>query len=87
MVAEVETMLKEMTQRLVAEFQPRQIYLFGSYAWGQPNKDSDVDLLVVVPDSDQSAALPSGFISQTRARSRSTGLLRSSTLEPLPTVT
>lgn len=54
MVAEVETMLKEMTRRLVAELHPRQIYLFGSYAWGRPNEDSGVDLLVVVPDSDRS---------------------------------
>lgn len=54
MVEEVETVLKEMTRRLVAEFQPRQIYLFGSHAWGQPNEDSDVDLFVIVPDSDQS---------------------------------
>ncbi len=54
MVAEVETLLPEMTRRLVAEFDPCQIYLFGSYAWGQPNEDSDVDLFVIVPDSDES---------------------------------
>jgi predicted nucleotidyltransferase len=51
MIAEVETILQEMTRRLVAEFQPCQIYLFGSYAWGKPNEDSDIDLLVIVPDS------------------------------------
>ena len=55
MVAEVETILPEMTRRLVAEFQPCQIYLFGSYAWGQPNEDSDVDLFVIVPNSDESS--------------------------------
>ena len=27
------------------------IYLFGSYAYGEPNKDSDLDIYVVVPDS------------------------------------
>ena len=54
MVAEVETLLPEMTRRLVAEFDPCQIYLFGSYAWGQPNEDSDVDLFVIVPKSDES---------------------------------
>jgi len=26
------------------------IYLFGSYAYGTPNKDSDLDIYVVVPD-------------------------------------
>jgi predicted nucleotidyltransferase len=42
---------KEVVRRLVDEFQPEAIYLFGSYAWGKPNKDSDLDLLVIVPDS------------------------------------
>ncbi len=51
---QIDTLLPEMTRRLVAEFQPRQIYLFGSHAWGQPHEDSDVDLLVIVPNSDQS---------------------------------
>ncbi len=36
-------------QRLVTEFQPHRVVLFGSYARGNPNKDSDVDLLVVMP--------------------------------------
>ncbi len=54
MSAEVENVLKEMTRRLVAELQPRQIYLFGSHAWGQPHEDSDVDLFVIVPNSDKS---------------------------------
>lgn len=54
MVTEVETVLQEITRRMVAEFQPRQIYLFGSHAWGQPNEDSDVDLFVIVPESNQS---------------------------------
>lgn len=28
----------------------QQIYLFGSYAYGTPSKDSDIDLLVIVND-------------------------------------
>jgi predicted nucleotidyltransferase len=36
--------------RAIAErFQPDKIILFGSYAYGTPNQDSDVDLLVVMP--------------------------------------
>jgi uncharacterized protein len=36
--------------RAIAErFQPDKIILFGSYAYGTPNEDSDVDLLVVMP--------------------------------------
>ncbi len=41
------------TQRLVAEFQPEQVWLYVSHAWGNPHDDSDVDLLVVVPQSDE----------------------------------
>jgi predicted nucleotidyltransferase len=48
-----ESMLQEMTSRLVKEFQPERIILFGSHAWGQPTPDSDVDLLLIVPASDQ----------------------------------
>lgn len=50
----IDTILQEMTRRLVAEFQPTQIFLFGSHAWGQPTEDSDVDLLVIVPSSEKS---------------------------------
>jgi predicted nucleotidyltransferase len=45
--------LKEITYRLVKAFAPEKIFLFGSYAYGQPNDDSDVDVLIVVKDSDQ----------------------------------
>ncbi|MBI4672832.1 MAG: nucleotidyltransferase domain-containing protein [Chloroflexi bacterium] len=44
-------LLNEMTHRLVEEFHPEQVILFGSYAWGTPNKDSDVDLMVIVSES------------------------------------
>ena len=30
------------------------VYLFGSYAVGQADQDSDIDLLAVVPDTDRS---------------------------------
>jgi len=42
---------KEVIRRLVDEFHPETIYLFGSHAWGEPNEDSDMDLLVIVPQS------------------------------------
>ncbi len=34
---------------LVEQFHPQQVILFGSYAYGQPDEHSDVDLLVVKP--------------------------------------
>lgn len=32
---------------LVENFQPLQVILFGSYAYGDPNEHSDVDLLII----------------------------------------
>lgn len=34
---------------IVNEFHPEKIVLFGSYAYGRPGPDSDVDLLVMMP--------------------------------------
>lgn len=36
-------------KRLASLFHPERIVLFGSYAYGSPGPDSDVDLLVVMP--------------------------------------
>jgi predicted nucleotidyltransferase len=42
--------------RQVAEcFQPEKIILFGSYAYGTPHADSDVDILVIMPARNQLA--------------------------------
>jgi len=42
--------LDEIVRRLVASYQPLEVYLFGSKARGDSGPDSDYDLLVVVPD-------------------------------------
>jgi len=47
-------LLRQAVDRLVAEFRPEAIYLFGSHAWGVPTDDSDVDLFVIVPESAES---------------------------------
>ncbi len=52
-----EDVLVEIVQRLVTEFNPEQIMLFGSRAWGQPRPDSDYDLFVIVNES-ESETLP-----------------------------
>lgn len=39
--------------RLVETYKPKAIYLFGSFAWGKPDGQSDLDLLVVVESSDE----------------------------------
>jgi uncharacterized protein len=40
--------IKAFSQQVVEKFQPERIILFGSYAYGQPTEDSDVDLLVIL---------------------------------------
>lgn len=47
------TVRKEVIRRLVDEFHPETIYLFGSHAWGKPGPDSDMDLMVIVSRSHQ----------------------------------
>ncbi|MCX6359338.1 MAG: nucleotidyltransferase domain-containing protein [Armatimonadetes bacterium] len=41
--------IDQLGQKIAAEFRPRRIVLFGSYACGSPRDDSDVDLLLVMP--------------------------------------
>lgn len=49
-----DALLDEMTSKLVKEFQPEQVILFGSHAWGTPDRSSDVDLMVIVEQSELS---------------------------------
>jgi len=41
--------IQEYSDRIAAEFKPERIILFGSYAYGAPTADSDVDLLIIMP--------------------------------------
>lgn len=45
--------IEEVKKRLIQTYDPITIYLFGSYAWGHPNDESDLDILVVVHSSDE----------------------------------
>ena len=40
--------IQAVSGQIATEFQPERIVLFGSYAYGEPDADSDVDLLVVM---------------------------------------
>jgi predicted nucleotidyltransferase len=54
MMKQVTTdLLEQITQKLVATLNPEQIILFGSHAYGEPNEDSDIDLLVIVSQSNE----------------------------------
>ncbi len=39
--------IKEIAATVGKNFQPNKIILFGSYAWGNPNSDSDIDLFII----------------------------------------
>ena len=39
--------IRAYCEGIVRKFHPKKIILFGSYAYGQPTPDSDVDLLVI----------------------------------------
>src|SRR5262249_20673812 len=41
--------IRRYVRQITERFQPDKIILFGSYAYGTPHPDSDVDLLVVMP--------------------------------------
>src|SRR5437764_11395967 len=41
--------IRRLARQVVDQFTPEKIILFGSYAYGTPHADSDVDLLVVMP--------------------------------------
>jgi len=43
--------LPRAVKRLVTKLKPEKIILFGSYAYGKPTPDSDVDLLIVMRTS------------------------------------
>ncbi|HDN83496.1 MAG TPA: nucleotidyltransferase domain-containing protein [Candidatus Altiarchaeales archaeon] len=46
-----EEILKEIIRRIVSVIDPEKIVLFGSYAYGEPKKESDLDLLVIIKES------------------------------------
>jgi predicted nucleotidyltransferase len=48
-----ENVLPEIVRRLVVEFDPEEIILFGLRAWGEPRPDSDYDLCVIVDDKEE----------------------------------
>ncbi len=46
---DIQSHIKELCRQIVERFRPQKVILFGSYAYGVSNADSDIDLLVVMP--------------------------------------
>src|SRR5712692_6456034 len=42
-------LIRRFARRVAERFEPEKIILFGSYAYGTPHADSDVDILVIMP--------------------------------------
>lgn len=61
--------IRAVAEQIARRFQPEQIVLFGSYAYGTPRPESDVDLLIIM---------------NTSLRSRQQRLEISRTLSPRP---
>ena len=40
--------IRDVVKQIAEQFQPEKIILFGSYAYGKPRPESDVDLLVIM---------------------------------------
>ncbi len=43
-----QNQIQQVSDEIARRFQPERIILFGSYAYGTPTEDSDIDLLVVI---------------------------------------
>jgi predicted nucleotidyltransferase len=41
--------IRRYAREVAQKFEPEKIILFGSYAYGKPHADSDVDILLVMP--------------------------------------
>ena len=48
-----ETVIQRMLERLVAEYAPKKVILFGSGAQGREDPDSDIDLLIIKETTDR----------------------------------
>jgi predicted nucleotidyltransferase len=43
----IQKIIEEVVEKLRKDYQPEKIILYGSYAYGQPDEDSDIDLFIV----------------------------------------
>ncbi|MBP9888793.1 MAG: nucleotidyltransferase domain-containing protein, partial [Leptospiraceae bacterium] len=41
--------ISQVSQEIIKKFFPEKIVLFGSYAYGNPSSNSDLDLLIILP--------------------------------------
>lgn len=58
-----QNIIDEVKKLLISTYDPIEIYLFGSYAWGRPHKQSDLDLCIIIDDykKDRHQTLVDGY--------------------------
>jgi len=49
-IDEIKDELETLKEIIIKNVPTEQIYLFGSYAYGTPNKNSDIDIYIVMKD-------------------------------------
>jgi len=42
-----QKIIKGIAKKIAREYKPEKIILFGSYAYGNPTRDSDIDMLII----------------------------------------
>ena len=57
-------LLRILTDRIVQNFQPIRLILFGSHARGEANPHSDIDLLVVFPQASDKRQTASRYVAR-----------------------
>lgn len=45
--------ITDIARKIAERFNPEKIILFGSYAWGKPDRDSDLDLFVIMESTER----------------------------------
>ena len=61
MEAAIQAELDKLKELIINAMPVEQIYLFGSYAYGTPRKDSDLDLYVVLKDDNPLRDIDAGL--------------------------
>lgn len=44
---DISKIINHVVEKLKVEYNPEKIFLFGSYAWGKPTDESDVDIFII----------------------------------------
>ncbi|MGQ9626914.1 MAG: nucleotidyltransferase domain-containing protein [Anaerolineae bacterium] len=50
---EIQRIVEEIVSKIIAAYAPQKVILFGSLAYGKPDEESDIDLLII-KDTDKS---------------------------------